>query len=470
MIIAPLMITFSHSCQFGFAFSITRSATNDFNLVHHGHAKKRGQHHRSNGKYRLSDTMLLGHERERTYDSLDEHNDEANGVVSLTIRRELPNATPYEARNSWVEYHWNKGGGLPISILSKKQKHESNVDDDNKVVEWPNVDNYRGEKRVIERTILPILMKERGEYDEATPDAKSVDLHYKVTESGPFYSDIIPGSHHASVTFNSMDSGETVCSGCFMTWNVTFATTRWSSFYKAMTKWTVGTAATTVQEASSTPRLFSMTTTIDGSVHAIDPVFAQRECLEFVFAEGGGLPLPPPIPYGSALEVGRSARRNVLRIPPIITESIVDTKTSDEMAEFTYRLNDPGWLTFPFLLHTHLGRVRFTSNASSHLVIDWDVEIRPYRIASPMIEKLVDMTVSTVLRNIRIRLTEQDAEVVVRPSQGNVNFLVGRTSLAAVAKDTWLGGVLDAHLSDTRSTTEQTLSLLRPWSWGRSGK
>ena len=260
-------------------------------------------------------------------------------------------------------------------------------------------------------------------------------------------------------------------SGCVMTWNVTFSTTRWASLYETVTKWTVGTAATTIQEASSTPRLFSAKTTIDSSSisHPVDPVFARKECLDFVFAHGGGLPLLPPIPYGSFLEEGGgSARQNLLRIPPLITESVVDTNTSDGMAEFTYRLNDPAWWTFPFLVHTHIGRVRFTSLESS-LIIDWDVEIRPYKVASPMVEKLVEMTVSTLLRNIRVRLTQPNAAVDIYPPRGNSNMLMGGTSFGIVAKDTWLGGVLDAHLSDTRSTMEQTISLFQPWDWGRSG-
>ena len=326
-------------------------------------------------------------------------------------------------------------------------------------------------------------MKERLEYDEKSPNhASFLDLQYKVIKEGPFYSDIIPGSHSALVTFKSISTNEKGITGnstgCLMTWNITFSTKKWSSFYKVMTQWAVGIVASTIEESLALPRLLSMTSTIDGIDSNIHPQFARKECLEFFWAQGGGLPLIPPIPYGKVLnEGGGTARQSLLRIPPLLTESIISISNSEEVAEFWYRLNDPGWLTFPFLIHTHVGRVRFISVDSSKkegdaifLKIEWDVEIRTYKFAAPMVEKLVEMTVSTILRNLRIRLMQPGALVVVKPPRGNINLLMGRESLGTVAKETWLGGVLDAHLSDKRSTIKQTSSLLQPWSWGRSGR
>ena len=388
----------------------------------------------------------------------EDNNENSEGVVSVNIQRILPNVTPYEAREAWIEYHWKKGGGLPIFILS---------------------DN--GNQTSLERTILPIFMKERAEYDDnKTPtDAKKkvLDLQYTVTDAGPFFADLIPGSHIANVMFEE-DDGSTCTT---MNWDVTFTTSRWSSIYDRVTQFTIGTAATTVQEAAATPRLFSMTTTLDGSKFSLDPVVSRAKCLDFVFAKGGGLTLPPPIPFGDVLSEGNgAARQKLLRIPPFIVESIVDTQTSSDglLAEFTYRLNDPGWTTFPFLLHTHLGRVRFTkdpnessSSPAGGLVIDWEVEIRPYnRVTYALMEKLVEMTVSTILRNIRIHLTEPDAKVIIKPPRGGGGTNTNKSFGGKVAKDTWLGGVLNAHLSDTRSTVDQTISLFQPWTWGRSGK
>ena len=180
-----------------------------------------------------------------------------------------------------------------------------------------------------------------------------LDLQYTVSDAGPFFADLIPGSHIANVMFEE-DDGSTCTT---MNWDVTFTTSRWSSIYERVTQFTIGTAATTLQEAAATPRLFSMTTTldVDGSKYSLDPVEARAKCLDFVFAKGGGLPLPPPIPFGDVLSEGNgAARQKLLRIPPFIVESIVDTQTSSDglLAEFTYRLNDPGGRLFrSFCIH-----------------------------------------------------------------------------------------------------------------------
>jgi len=412
-------------------------------------------------------THIYGH----ISNAFDEQSNDDFNDISISVQRILPNITKHEARDAWIEYHWMKGGGLPIAILSTTNK-------DDIIQSTTNNDN-----QILERTILPIFMKERLEYNDDN-DASSTTLQYRVTEAGPFFADLVDGSHSASVSFDSTKKDDGTVDGCIMTWNVTFATTRLASVYEKVTQFTVGTAATTVQEAAATPRLFSMSTTINGSSlkqQSIDPIYARGQCLDFVFAKGGGLPLLPPIPFGDVLSEGNGlARQKLLRIPPIIVESIVDTKTTsdNEMAEFSYQLNNPGWLTFPFLLHTHLGRIQFTSvpssasssdaSSSSDLIIHWEVEIRSYKFASTLMEKLVEMTVSTILCNLRIHLIEPDAQVIIKPPRGG-NMNSETISFGTINKDTWLGGVLDTHLSDTRSTLDQTISLFLPWKWGRSG-
>ena len=77
------------------------------------------------------------------------------------------------------------------------------------------------------------------------------------------------------------------------------------------------------------------------------------------------------------------------------------------------------------------------------------------------------MTVSTILRNLYIHLIEPDAQVIIKPPRGGNTETI--TSFGTINKDTWLGGVLDTHLSDTRSTFDQTIPLFQPWKWGRSG-
>jgi len=153
-------------------------------------------------------------------------NDDLNDV-SISVQRILPNITRQEARDAWIEYHWMKGGGLPIAILSTTNK-------DDIIQSTTNNDN-----QILERTILPIFMKERLEYDD-----NETSIQYRVTEAGPFFADLVDGSHSASVSFDSTDNiDDGTVDGCVMTWNVTFATTRLASVYEKVTQFTVGTAA-----------------------------------------------------------------------------------------------------------------------------------------------------------------------------------------------------------------------------------
>eukprot|EP00804_Cyclotella_cryptica_P019303 CCRYP_006187-RA/>CCRYP_006187-RA protein AED:0.16 eAED:0.16 QI:0/-1/0/1/-1/1/1/0/296 len=217
------------------------------------------------------------------------------------------------------------------------------------------------------------------------------------------------------------------------------------------------------------PRLLTMSSNIGSTKGKIDAEFALNECLEFVWMKGGGLPVPPPLPYGETVDKHSRIRRNLLRIPPFITESIINTAESKGKSEFRYTLNSPGWATFPFLMHSHIGRVEFCKRDDDSLSITWEVEIIPYLFVAPFVEKLVEMTVSTLLRNLRVRLTEPGSCVVIKPPRGNTNWLLGRKNFGSVPKETWLGGVLDVHLSDDRSTIEQSLAMLQPWTWGRTG-
>lgn len=368
----------------------------------------------------------------------------SEGVVEVVIKRTLLDISPKEARMAWIDYHWTRGGGLPILVRLKNA-----TSDDGNVV-------------LLQRTIYPVLMEETLQMHPCDDEASYTELEYRVSESGPFYRDIKDGSHYAKVTFTSVKSG------CEMIWNVSFTTTKWTEFYKVMTQFLVGTSANTVEEALAPPRVFRMSTTIDDC--KMDAKSTRNEWFEFIWGQGGGLPLPPAIPYGDTLGGGSTVRRNLLRIPPLITESITDISDDDNISEFEYTLNNPGWLTFPFLMHTHIGKVKCTSNTDNTLSIHWDVEIRPYRVVGPLVEMISEMTVSTLLRNLRIRLMEPGAKVAIKPPRGNTDVLIaGRENLGSVAKESWLGGVLHAHSLDSRSTLRQSVAMLQPWTWGRSG-
>ena len=372
------------------------------------------------------------------------------GRVSVEIVTDLPSvASLSEARDAWIEHHWEKGGGLPILSLQR----DTSTDD------------------TMRRVIAPIMMEEVVDLpkDEANGSADgSLTLQYRVTKPGQaFAPDLINGSHLGTVSFVPNSNSQ----GYKMIWSVQFDTKRLVNVYQKVTEFTIGTAARTVAEATSIPRVLTLDATLKG---VDDPIQARRKWLEFIWASVGGLPLPSPIMKGETLkEGGGKAKRELLRIPPLITEKIVSTSESSDgsSAELEYQLYRPGLTTFPFLMHTHHAKVDFTKEEENSIALHWEVEIRPFPIpvVKPLVEKLTEMTVATLIRNFLVHLAEPGAQVEIRPPRGNGDLVGGVDSFGSVSKDSWIGGVLSAHLSDTRSTMEQTLSLLQPWSWGRSG-
>lgn len=396
---------------------------------------------------------LTADEKDQSITSPGNTIDESGGRVSVEIVTELPNvSTACEVRDAWIEHHWIKGGGLPILPLQRDA-----TDDENKM----------------RRVIAPIMMEEGLDLSgDGGADADSLILQYRVTKPGPaFAPDLVAGSHLGSVSFEPNDDKK----GYKMIWSVQFDTKRLLNLYQRVTEFTIGTAAKTVAEATSVPRLLTLDATLKG---VDDPIEARRQWLEFIWANGGGLPLLPPIMKGKVLNAGGgTARRELLRIPPAIIEKIVTiSETNDGSSSFLeYQLYRPGLTTFPFLMHSHHARVSFAKDTSTGsedtIALHWEVEIRPFPIPiiSTLVEKLTEMTVATLTRNFLVHLVEPGAQVEFRPPRGNSDLAGGVKSFGSVPKDSWVGGVLYAYLSDTRSTVEQTLSLLQPWTWGRSG-
>jgi len=413
-------------------------------------------------------------------------------------------------RDAWMEYHWRKGGGLPIVILEKQEKGETNDGGST------GTTNAQGKKRVIapvfmEETISSFPLQAYEKSDDLAGSDVSRELEYKVTSPGPFFGpDLVQGSHTGKVAFISSyspasddsdnDDGVAKAITTTLVWKVEFDAIRLRILYQKVTEFTIGTAATTVQEAVAMPRLLTLQTRMrlpNDSDSDGDPAHtARKEWLDFLFSTiGGGLPLPPPIPFGKVLEEGGGlARKKLFRFPPGLIETAMvegpstahyvavsdendddDDNDDDGTTTAYYRLENPGWWTFPFLVHTHLGRARFhpafssqaQENATECLVdMTWEIELRPYPLAAPIVEKLTEMTVSTIARNLRIKLEDPGAVVAILPHKGGNSFPLG-----SVLSATWVGRVLEACSNDTRtrSAWEQSVSLLRPWTWADSG-
>jgi hypothetical protein len=384
------------------------------------------------------------------------------GIVSVHDERTFPvctstlhtrhNSTLAIVQDAWMEHHWKKGGGLPLFTV---------VDVD----------------MMQKRQIVPILMEETLGSCSCSLDGKCQSINYKLTQPGPFFQrDLVPDSHRGTVTFESHTDkeGQTQCR---MSWYVEFETQRFRKLYQTFTKFTVGTASRTVAEAVCLPKLLTLRTTLEMGLSSSDVpwIEARRAWLEFFWAKGGGLPLPPPVSLGKILEDGGgTARRSILRVPPLLVDSVLETSTSPTSATAIYQIDNPGWTTIPFLIHTHFARVQFNRCSQSlqdnQALVDviWEIEVRPFPFMTPIVQKLLEMTASTILRNLRVHVSEPNASVVIKAPRGKEISAVF-DSFGAAPKDIWLGGVLDAHLRDTRSTLKQTISLLQPWTWGRSG-
>lgn len=392
------------------------------------------------------------------------HSWDEGGRVSVRIEQQVENSTittPSNAIQTWLEQHWKKGGGLPIFVVLRKNEERK-------------------------RTILPLGMEETYEYHNEEPDSQSSTIRYTVSKPGPFFADMVPNSHQGTVQFQ-LESQSIIGSteeqqkhDIKMIWEVEFETTRFRPLYQAVTEFTIGVAARTVAEALRPSRLMTVQATLPvetfANTNATNSVveWVRREWLEFFWARGGGLPLPPPIPFGKVLEEGGgTARAKILRIPPWLVDTVLSTSTSNSgSSDAVYQIENPGWTTFPFLIHTHLGRARFIAKDENANAVDivWEIEVRPFPVVAPLVEKLLEMTATTIVRNLAVHLVEPDGRVILQPPRGKA-IEMGEIQLkrfGSIPKSSWVGGVLDAHLKDQRSTWDQTLSLLQPWTWGRS--
>jgi hypothetical protein len=377
--------------------------------------------------------------------------------VSLSSRPSNEQSVATLVRDAWLEHHWKRGGGLPI-LVSPGKIH--------------NDDNMEGSKR----TIVPIMMEEMITSAEA--DGSSCMLQYTVTKPGPFFqADLVPDSHSGTVMFQSLadKSGDNQCR---MTWEVEFESSRLKELYQALTEFTVGAAVQTVAEAVAPPRKFTLQTTLEMKNAMVENPFseAQNIWLDFVWDKGGGLPLLPAVHLGETLQNGGgTVPKTVLRISPFLLESVRETPTGADGASIIYQMENPGWLAFPFLVHSQLGRIQFlrskqqlSSKGNKLVEVVWEVELRPFSFMAPVVEKLTEMTVSTIARNLRVHVLEPDAFVAIKAPRGQ-KISENLESFGSVSKDSWVGGVLDAHLHDSRSTWEQTMAIFLPWTWGRSG-
>jgi hypothetical protein len=346
-----------------------------------------------------------------------------------SVEQFLPNVTPVQAKEAWMTHCWDEAGGLPLVVRK--------ITDDT-------------------RTLFPPMLEEKllqAEDDDAKDG--SIELSYQMTSSGALTVVLsndrsLPTGTVRFVPWSITTESGKRSNGCRVTWDVSFDARFHAQASRNVVQIMLNAAMNHLQGCVSAPRLLTRRMRLPG----ISAEQALQAWLDFVWEQGGGLFMPAFI-----VNVPEAQRRVI--VPPGLSERVVSTDRDKHTIE--YIVENPN--IFTYAVYTHHGRVQFVqddSNDESSVLLIWQVEIRPIRWLQWLTERFTDATVTTLTRNLAVHLLEPDVMVKVSPPRGKGE------SFAEVRKDSWLGGVLEAHLSDKRSTFEQTLAMLQPWTWGRS--
>lgn len=400
------------------------------------------------------------------------------GKVSVKIEKVIESAALDECIDVWFHHHWKRGGGLPIFVSINEENNDV-------------------------RTIYPIGMKEiiqRDQENESGSDSASMKriIKYTVSEAGPFFAPhLIEKSHTGIVTFQPLEgkhNDKNAKRDIKMTWEVQFDTSDFRQVYQKVTEFTIGVASQTIKECLEPSRLLSVVCNIPIPMKAekenLSSVIKtmKHEWYNFVWKENGGLPVPPPIlnygekviDYSSNFDENKNKdksvtiRANILRVPPFLVESIVLPPTKEkEDNTIYYKIGNPGSiLTFPFLVHTHLGRISFEKNeGNSDLLMKWQVEMRPYSMLAEIVRLLTEMTITTICRNFIVHLTLLSSSEEESNKQ-KVSFSILSKFPLEVPLSSWIGGVVmtESMDKDQSSSSRDTLKKkFQPWTWGRTG-
>jgi hypothetical protein len=344
----------------------------------------------------------------------------------MKVHVETPLAVnPPEAREAWLSYQWRRGGGLPIFVHTPEENR---------------------------RVIAPIMMEETILVEDGAAEAHAAQeensIRYKVTNLGwLFGSELEKDSHSATVVF--APDGD----GCIMKWVVTCQAKHRKNLWEQVTYQNIQTVANNLASYTDTPLLY----TRKNLLQATSAQDAMEKWLEFCWKSGAGLPWFSPI---SLSETDR------MYLVPFVKQKLLSLDTDKhEIVYGSSSADQAGGGGLSFLLHSYKARVQFfqSSEKKDEVEMTWTVEVRPCRgwAAQQFLRPLISAIISTSARDFQVHINEPGATVSVAPPRGKGD------AFAQVPKDTWLGGVLAAHLSDRRSTMEQTMAMLQPWTWGR---
>jgi hypothetical protein len=327
-------------------------------------------------------------------------------TITVQVSALLPaDISIHHAKQAWLEYCWKQGGGIMVPTFGVTSSTGDRPEND-----IPSTREF----------LIPWgLKQELVDVSGSVSNKKDLALvGYRTTRRGPFWQDVVPRSHMATVEFVPERTQQdyrytTQVPPTRMIWKVRFdvpvndnvnnaqgnATDASSTeeeevefagvdhpkvhpntrlrhvlsktaFWKAWTSFQLKAATKNFLSHLETP---SNLITIDHTEtlpRGVSPQQALEAWYEYCWCGGGGgATLIPPLHF----QQGR--QRWIL---PALLEEEIMSMDYDEPCHVIYQVNNPNPFTFP--VHYHQGTVRFKQHsADAPTVLLWNVQVRPYR-------------------------------------------------------------------------------------------
>jgi hypothetical protein len=112
-------------------------------------------------------------------------------TITVQVQTVLPNdVTIYQAKRAWLEYCWKQGSGIMVPTFSAEKTLQQRPALDNANVEIPQTREF----------LVPYGLKQEL-VELESPEKGVTVVGYRTIRRGPFWQDVLDGSHMATVEF-----------------------------------------------------------------------------------------------------------------------------------------------------------------------------------------------------------------------------------------------------------------------------